>query len=93
MKSVGSSVFPFVFALLFSFLWATSAHTHQSFLQCLTLRSENSTSITKLIYTQDNSSYSCLAILYTKSQILNTCHPKTSSHSYTIASLPHPSSH
>jgi len=59
MKSVGSSVFPIVFALLFSFLWATSAHAHESFVQCLiTLRSENSTSISKLIYTPANSSYS-----------------------------------
>jgi len=58
MKFVGSSVFPFLFALHFSFLWATSAHPHQCFLHCLTLRSENSTSISKLIYTPANSSYS-----------------------------------
>ncbi|XP_059439491.1 tetrahydroberberine oxidase-like [Corylus avellana] len=58
MKPVGSSVFPFFLALIFSFLWATSAHTHQNFLQCLILRSENSSSISEVIYTPTNSSYS-----------------------------------
>jgi hypothetical protein len=52
------SVVPFLFVLIFSFLWATLAHTHESFVQCLTLRSENSTSISEIIYTPANSSYS-----------------------------------
>jgi hypothetical protein len=58
MKPVGSSVFPFFLALIFSFLWTSSAHTHQNFLQCLTLRSEDSSSISEVIYTPSNSSYS-----------------------------------
>ncbi|KAG6642873.1 berberine bridge enzyme-like 18 [Carya illinoinensis] len=60
MKPVSSSVLiPFVVTLLFSFLWATSAHTHEDFLQCLTLHAGNSTSsISQVIYTPANSSYS-----------------------------------
>uniref|UniRef100_A0A7N2LT96 FAD-binding PCMH-type domain-containing protein n=1 Tax=Quercus lobata TaxID=97700 RepID=A0A7N2LT96_QUELO len=46
-----------VFALLLSFLSATSAHTHENFLQCLTLHSGND-SISEVIYTSSNSSYS-----------------------------------
>ncbi|XP_059439671.1 tetrahydroberberine oxidase-like [Corylus avellana] len=60
MKHVGSSVFPFALALLLSFSWATSAHTHENFLQCMTLRSENSSSTSKVIYTPSNSSYSSI---------------------------------
>ncbi|XWS17972.1 hypothetical protein CRYUN_Cryun32bG0002300 [Craigia yunnanensis] len=46
--------------LLFSFSWATLADTHRldSFLQCLSLHSGNATSFSKLIYTQNNSSFS-----------------------------------
>ncbi|XWS17973.1 hypothetical protein CRYUN_Cryun32bG0002400 [Craigia yunnanensis] len=46
--------------LFFSFSWATLANTHRhdSFLQCLSLHSGNATSFSKLIYTQNNSSYS-----------------------------------
>ncbi|KAF5475442.1 hypothetical protein F2P56_007247 [Juglans regia] len=60
MKPVSSSVLiPFVITLLFTFLWATSAHTHEDFLQCLTLHAGNSTSsISQVIYTPANSSYS-----------------------------------
>ncbi|KAM3701083.1 hypothetical protein ACB098_05G145800 [Castanea mollissima] len=61
------SVSLFVFALLFSFLLATSAHTHENFLQCLTLHSGND-SISKVIYTPSNSSYSFVL----KSSIRNT---------------------
>ncbi|KAE7996048.1 hypothetical protein FH972_000797 [Carpinus fangiana] len=60
MKHVGSSVFPFALALLLSFSWATWSHTHENFLQCMTLRSENSSSTSKLIYTPPNSSYSSI---------------------------------
>lgn len=55
------SFFPmlsFLFFLIFSFSWVTSAHTHESFLQCLD--SQNSHSISKLIYTPINSSYSSI---------------------------------
>ncbi|XVF09844.1 hypothetical protein REPUB_Repub07fG0132200 [Reevesia pubescens] len=59
MKSPHFLVFPFLFAALFSLSWATSsAHTRESFLHCLSLHSEDSFSITKIIYTQNNSSYS-----------------------------------
>ncbi|XP_011004888.1 PREDICTED: tetrahydrocannabinolic acid synthase-like [Populus euphratica] len=55
------SFFPmlsFLFFLIFSFSWVTSAHTHESFLQCLD--SQNSHSISKLIYSPINSSYSSI---------------------------------
>ena len=61
------SVSLFVFALLFSFLLATSAHTHENFLQCQILHSGND-SISKVIYTPSNSSYSSVL----KSSIRNT---------------------
>ncbi|KAG6642513.1 hypothetical protein I3843_09G141200 [Carya illinoinensis] len=64
MKPVSSSVLnnPFVITLLLiSFLWATSAHTHEDFLQCLTLHAGNSTSSSsQVIYTPANSSYSSI---------------------------------
>ncbi|XP_022714493.1 berberine bridge enzyme-like 28 [Durio zibethinus] len=45
--------------LLYSYSWATLAYTHHhdSFLQCLSLHSGNSTSLTKLIYPRNNPSY------------------------------------
>ena len=48
-----------VFALLFSFLLGTSASIDEKFLQCLTLHFGND-SISKLIYTSFNSSYSAV---------------------------------
>ncbi|TXG48197.1 hypothetical protein EZV62_027491 [Acer yangbiense] len=61
MKSLISSIFSIVLVLLFS-QWATSLPetVHENFLQCLTLNSDNSTSISKVIYTQNNSSYSSI---------------------------------
>ncbi|KAL4627890.1 hypothetical protein ACB092_05G199000 [Castanea dentata] len=53
------SVSSLIFALLFSFLLETSASTDENFLQCLTLHSGND-SISKLIYTSSNSSYSAV---------------------------------
>ncbi|XVE64768.1 hypothetical protein DITRI_Ditri07aG0128400 [Diplodiscus trichospermus] len=44
------------FAALFSFSWATSPH--QDFLHCLSLHSNDSSFISKVIYTPNNSSYS-----------------------------------
>ncbi|XP_057980006.1 tetrahydroberberine oxidase-like [Malania oleifera] len=50
----------FVSLLLVSVSWASSsAHTHQNFLQCL-YASGNSTSISKVIYTPTNSSYTSI---------------------------------
>ncbi|KAM4101470.1 hypothetical protein ACB094_05G146300 [Castanea mollissima] len=53
------SVSSLIFALLFSFLLETSASTDENFLQCLSLHSGND-SISKLIYTSSNSSYSAV---------------------------------
>ncbi|KAK7831465.1 berberine bridge enzyme-like 18 [Quercus suber] len=61
------SVSLFVFALLVPFLLATSAYTHENFLQCLILHSRND-SISKVIYTPSNSLYSSVL----KSSIRNT---------------------
>ncbi|XWS35211.1 hypothetical protein CRYUN_Cryun21dG0106600 [Craigia yunnanensis] len=52
------SMSSFLFVVLFSLLWATSAHADDSFLDCLSLHSNDSSSISKLIFTQNNSSYS-----------------------------------
>ena len=43
--------------LLFSFVLANSADIHENFLQCLTSHSQNTTSISQVIYTPNNSSY------------------------------------
>ncbi|KAK0579489.1 hypothetical protein LWI29_027055 [Acer saccharum] len=61
MKSLSSSIFSILLVLLFS-QWAASLPEtdHENFLQCLTLNSDNSTSISKVIYTQNNSSYSSI---------------------------------
>ncbi|XVE58579.1 hypothetical protein DITRI_Ditri04bG0180800 [Diplodiscus trichospermus] len=45
-----------LFAALFSLSWATSPHDH--FIHCLSLGSNNSPSISRVIYTPNNSSYS-----------------------------------
>ncbi|EOY23145.1 FAD-binding Berberine family protein [Theobroma cacao] len=58
MKSPRFLVFSFLFAALFSLSRATSSRTHESFLHCLSLHSEDSSFISKIIYTQNNSSYS-----------------------------------
>ncbi|KAL5578133.1 hypothetical protein UlMin_019832 [Ulmus minor] len=56
--SVASSMSAYIFLLLFSFSWPiTSSQSHESFLQCLSLHSSNSSSISKLIYTPNNPSY------------------------------------
>ncbi|KAL5838969.1 hypothetical protein ACOSQ4_011577 [Xanthoceras sorbifolium] len=60
-----SSIFPIVLVLLFSSPWVSASlsktHDHENFLQCLTLiNSANSTSISKVIYTQANTSYSSI---------------------------------
>ncbi|KAL9382904.1 hypothetical protein Peur_023230 [Populus x canadensis] len=52
-----TTMLPFLCFLLFSFLWSASAHTHEDFLQCLSLYSEDSNSFSKLVYTPNNSSY------------------------------------
>ncbi|KAJ4702899.1 cannabidiolic acid synthase-like [Melia azedarach] len=72
MKSSSSSILPFACVLLLSFhcrvtsadIHATNSRAtsgkalHEDFLKCLSLYSENYSSISKVIYTQNNSSYS-----------------------------------
>ncbi|XWS50560.1 hypothetical protein CRYUN_Cryun12cG0097200 [Craigia yunnanensis] len=60
MKSPYYSMFPFLFAILFSFSWPTTAQSHEKFLHCLSLHSNDSSSISKLIYSQNNQSYSSI---------------------------------
>jgi len=57
MTSLSSSRLPFLLILLFPFSWGTSAHTHEDFLQCLSLYSEDSAATSKVIYTPNNTSY------------------------------------
>ncbi|XP_061983654.1 tetrahydroberberine oxidase-like [Populus nigra] len=57
MISLSSSMLPLLFVLLFSFSWVTSAHTHVDFIECFSLYLEDSTDISKVIYTQNDSSY------------------------------------
>ncbi|GMP73918.1 hypothetical protein CsSME_00031507 [Camellia sinensis var. sinensis] len=54
MKTTTTLLLYLVFVLLFSISWA---HTDEDFLQCYSLHSPNKTSISKLIYTPNNSSY------------------------------------
>ncbi|XVF65375.1 hypothetical protein PTKIN_Ptkin09bG0243400 [Pterospermum kingtungense] len=62
MKPLRFTMSPFLFVVLiiFSSSWATtSADTHEDFLHCLSsLHPEDSSSISSIIYTQRNSSYS-----------------------------------
>ncbi|XVE58566.1 hypothetical protein DITRI_Ditri04bG0179500 [Diplodiscus trichospermus] len=59
MESPQLLVFPYLFAaLIFSLSWSSSIQTHESFLHCLSLHPEDTSSVTKVIYTQNNSSYS-----------------------------------
>ncbi|GMJ08697.1 hypothetical protein like AT4G20820 [Hibiscus trionum] len=62
MKSLHFSMSPFVFILLLSsLLMATSADANdETFLDCLSLRSNDSTSISQLVFTPNNSSYSSI---------------------------------
>ncbi|XVE84641.1 hypothetical protein DITRI_Ditri17bG0029000 [Diplodiscus trichospermus] len=48
----------FLVVFLFSLLWATSAYANESFLDCLSLHSNDSSSTSKVIFTQNNSSFS-----------------------------------
>ncbi|XWS37805.1 hypothetical protein CRYUN_Cryun19dG0077000 [Craigia yunnanensis] len=56
MKFSHFYILPLLFASLFSLSWATSPH--EDFLHCLSLHSNDSSSISKVIYTPNNSSYS-----------------------------------
>ena len=54
---IPSSLFSLSLVLLFFFVLATSADVHENFVQCLTSHSQNATSISQVIYTPNNSSY------------------------------------
>ncbi|XVF37898.1 hypothetical protein REPUB_Repub20aG0050800 [Reevesia pubescens] len=60
MKSLHFSMSPFLFAVLYSLSWAISlAHANEDFLHCFySLYSEDTSSISRVIYTPNNSSYS-----------------------------------
>ncbi|XP_038690221.1 berberine bridge enzyme-like 18 [Tripterygium wilfordii] len=61
MNSLSSlNTVPFLLVLLFTVSPAIFAHEHEDFLQCLSLNSEDSASISKVIYTPINSSYSSI---------------------------------
>ncbi|KAM3701084.1 hypothetical protein ACB098_05G145900 [Castanea mollissima] len=62
----------FVFVLLFSFLLVTSAHTHEDFLQCLTLHSEKDKPISDIISTPANSSYTSALNSYVRNTRFST---------------------
>ncbi|XP_058196999.1 berberine bridge enzyme-like 8 [Rhododendron vialii] len=57
MKTPNASLLSLIISLLSLISWATSAYTHEDFLQCLSLHFPNSNSISKVIYTPYNSSY------------------------------------
>ena len=57
MEIPSSSLFSLSLVLLFFFVLATSADVHENFVQCLTSHSQNATSISQVIYTPNNSSY------------------------------------
>ncbi|KAE8698165.1 Tetrahydrocannabinolic acid synthase [Hibiscus syriacus] len=56
------STFPLLFAVLLAFPWliTAEAQTHEQFLHCLSLHSNESSSISKLIYSPNNRSYSSI---------------------------------
>ena len=70
MKSLSSLMIPFLFLSLFSFLRVASADRHEDFLQCLD--SQNFNSISKVIYTPINSSYSSVLQFSIRNRRFNT---------------------
>ncbi|CAK9175407.1 unnamed protein product [Ilex paraguariensis] len=60
MKTPYNSSLSLLLLFLFSTSWVASGDTHEEFFQCLSLRPQNPTSISKVIYTAQNSSYSSI---------------------------------
>ncbi|XP_059667916.1 tetrahydroberberine oxidase-like [Cornus florida] len=60
MKTPSFSLLSLLIVSLFSISWVVSADSHEDFLQCLSLHSQNSSSISKVTYTANNSSYSSI---------------------------------
>ncbi|CAA3020183.1 berberine bridge enzyme-like 8 [Olea europaea var. sylvestris] len=50
----------FAFDVLFLCSWTVSSHGHDNFLQCMSLQSNNHNSISNIVYTAKNSSYSSI---------------------------------
>ncbi|EOX94274.1 FAD-binding Berberine family protein [Theobroma cacao] len=72
MKSPHFSMLPFLLVVLFTLCDQTLAHSHDDFLHCFSLHSADSASMSKVIYTQNNSSY--LSILDVSIQNFSRCH-------------------
>ncbi|KAA3459846.1 cannabidiolic acid synthase-like 2 [Gossypium australe] len=70
-------MFPFLIVVLFSLSWKISDSTQpdEEFLHCLSLRFHNSSSISELVYTQHNSSYS--SVLKSSAQNFRLSTPST----------------
>ncbi|XVE58564.1 hypothetical protein DITRI_Ditri04bG0179300 [Diplodiscus trichospermus] len=62
----------FLLVVLLSLSGTTFAHSHEDFLHCHSLQSSNSASISKVIYTQNNSSYSSILDAYIQNLRLST---------------------
>ncbi|KAL6329065.1 hypothetical protein AAG906_007355 [Vitis piasezkii] len=77
-SSSSAETYVLVFTLLFSSVsWAASSSVHQNFLQCLTLNSNSSTPITKVLYTPKNSSYeTVLDFSIQNLRFTSSCTPK-----------------
>ncbi|KAK8983971.1 hypothetical protein V6N11_009750 [Hibiscus sabdariffa] len=58
MKLPSFSLLPFLLVVLISLIGSTFADSHGNFLDCFRLRSANSSTISKVIYLQNNPSYS-----------------------------------
>ncbi|KAA8519304.1 hypothetical protein F0562_013560 [Nyssa sinensis] len=75
MKTPSIAMLSFAFVFLFSISWVASADTHEDFLHCLSLHSENSAAISKVIYTPNNPSY--LSVLQFSIRNLRFARPTT----------------
>ncbi|GFY88837.1 FAD-binding Berberine family protein [Actinidia rufa] len=60
MKTINPLLLSILISLLSSISWATSAHIHENFLQCLSHQVPNSNSFSKVIFTPHNSSYASI---------------------------------
>ncbi|KAL2474840.1 FAD-binding Berberine family protein [Abeliophyllum distichum] len=57
MKTPSICSILFAFLVHFSCSWTVSSHGHDDFLQCLSLKSNDPTSISNIVYTPENTSY------------------------------------
>ncbi|XP_059666703.1 tetrahydroberberine oxidase-like [Cornus florida] len=73
MRSPTTKLLSLLLVFIFSISSTVLAHTHEDFLQCLSLQSQNSTSsISKVIYAPNNSSYSSILHFSIQNQRFNT---------------------